>query len=181
MRGNVVSASRAVDEDAGLVAATEGRREEAIAGAIRDPFEVDLVTFGPAHPAALRKNHRHGLARRELRFGHGLGGLALDDRRTALVAVHLGERRELALDELLEACFRSQRGLQIRFLAGELRLLAFDLHLLELGEMTELDLENRLGLDIGELEALHEDGLGLVLLADDLDDDIDIEIRDQEA
>jgi len=46
--------------------------------------------------------------------------------------------------------------------------------------MTQLELQDRLGLGIRELEALHELGLGLLLGADDLDYLIDVQIRDQQ-
>ena len=66
-------------------------------------------------------------------------------------------------------------------LLGELLLLVADLHFLELGEMAQLGFEDRLGLDLGELEALHEHGLRLVLAADDADHLVEIEIRRQQA
>ena len=66
-------------------------------------------------------------------------------------------------------------------LLGELLLLVADLHLFELGEMAQLGLEDRFGLDLGELEALHEHGLGLVLAADDADHLVEIQIRRQQA
>ena len=81
----------------------------------------------------------------------------------------------------LSFAFDLRIALEFFALLGELLLLVADLHLLELGEMAQLGFENRLGLDLGELEALHEHGLGLVLAADDADHFIEIQIRGQQA
>ena len=139
------------------------------------------MTFRGPREAALREHDRDGLARDELRLVDRLRGLALDDQGAALVAVLLGELRDLGLDELRELGLRLQRLLEIRPLLGQRLLLAADLHLLELGEMAQLELEDRLGLRVGDLEALHEDGLRLVLAADDLDDLVDVQIGDEQA
>ena len=72
-------------------------------------------------------------------------------------------------------------ALELFAFLGELLLLVADLHFLELGEVAQLGFENRLGLDLGELEALHEHGLGLVLAPDDADHLVEIEIRRQQA
>ena len=64
---------------------------------------------------------------------------------------------------------------------GELLLLVADLHFLELGEVAQFGFENCLGLDLAELEALHEHGLGLVLATDDADHFVEIEVRRQQA
>ncbi len=62
----------------------------------------------------------------------------------------------------------------------QLLLLLADLHLFELGEVAQLGLEDELGLLLRQLEALHEDGLGLVLATDDADHLIEVQInRDQ--
>ena len=84
----------------------------------------------------------------ELRLGDRLRRLALDDDGAALVAVLLGELGELGLDELRELGLGFQRLLEVGALGGKLFLLAADLHLLELGEMAQLELEDRLGLRV---------------------------------
>ena len=56
-----------------------------------------------------------------------------------------------------------------------------DLDLLELAQGAQAHVEDRLGLDVGQLEAAHQLRLRLVLVADDADDLVDVEIGDQEA
>src|SRR4029450_11687087 len=63
----------------------------------------------------------------------------------------------------------------------QLALLAADLHLLELGEVAQLQLEHGLGLRVGQPEALHELRLGMLLAADDADHLVDVEVGDQVA
>ena len=72
-------------------------------------------------------------------------------------------------------------SLELLALFGELLLLVADLHFLELGEVTQLGLENGLGLDLGELEALHEHRLGLVLAPDDADHLVEIQVGRKQA
>ena len=54
-----------------------------------------------------------------------------------------------------------------------------DLHLLELAQVAQPHVEDGVGLHVGELERLHQDGLRLVLVADDLDDLVEVEIGDE--
>ena len=56
-----------------------------------------------------------------------------------------------------------------------------DLHLLELAQVAQPHVEDGVGLHVGELEGLHQDGLRLVLLADDLDHLVEVEIGDEIA
>ena len=65
--------------------------------------------------------------------------------------------------------------------AAELLVLALDLELLEPAQRAQAHVEDRLGLRVGELERLDHLGLGLVLLADDLDQPVEVEIGDQVA
>ena len=59
--------------------------------------------------------------------------------------------------------------------------LGADLDFLELAQGAQSHIENRFGLIVAELEALHENGLRLVLAADDADHLIDIEIGNEIA
>ena len=65
--------------------------------------------------------------------------------------------------------------------SAELLLLLADLHLLEAREVPQLGLEDRLGLLVGQLEALDEHGLRLVLGAHDADHLVEVQIGDQQA
>jgi hypothetical protein len=58
--------------------------------------------------------------------------------------------------------------------------LGADLHLLELAQVAQAHVEDRLGLHVGERELGHQHGLGLVLVADDLDDAVEVEIGDEQ-
>ena len=93
----------------------------------------------------------------------------------------LGQCLELGFDELYELRLRLQRLLEVGLLRRELLLLAADLHLLELRQVPQLQLEDRLRLHVGQLEAFHENRLRLFLGADDLDDRVDVQIRNQQA
>ena len=61
------------------------------------------------------------------------------------------------------------------------RMLAPDLELLELAEAAEPHVEDRLGLHVRQLEALHQDRLRLVLGPDDADHLVEVEIGDEVA
>ena len=66
-------------------------------------------------------------------------------------------------------------------LRAQLLVLALDLELLELAQTAQTHVEDRLGLHVGQLEGLHQDGLRLVLGADDADDLVEVEIGDEVA
>ena len=60
-------------------------------------------------------------------------------------------------------------------------MLALDALFLELAQSTQAHIEDRLGLDVAQLEALHQLLLGLVLKANDPNHLVQVEIGDQEA
>ena len=60
-------------------------------------------------------------------------------------------------------------------------ILRADFHFLKLAQGAQPHVQNGFGLIVGELEALHQRGLGLILLADDADDFIEVEIGDEIA
>ena len=73
------------------------------------------------------------------------------------------------------------RLLDLGLLLREFAVLALELHLLELAQGAQARVEDRVGLQLGELEDAHQLALRLVLLADDLDDPVEVEIDDEEA
>ena len=73
-----------------------------------------------------------------------------------------------------------QRFDLLKFLAQRL-VLAADFHLLQLAQIAQPHVENGVGLHVGELELLHQDGLRLVLAPDDLDHLVEVEIGDEIA
>ena len=118
-----------------------------------------------------------------LRDHHG-DRLALDHRRLdLLLAVPPAPRRRwcgagraacrarkscwiaLISSAIASHCLSSDLSSALMRLAflGELVVLALDLELLELAEAAEAHVEDRLGLDVGELEPLHQHRLRLVL------------------
>ena len=69
-----------------------------------------------------------------------------------------------------------------RLLLGAQRLvLLADLHFLEPAQIAQPHVEDGVGLHVGELERLHQHRLRLVLVADDLDDLVEVEIGDEIA
>ncbi len=111
----------------------------------------------------------------------GLGGAALDQHRAALVAVLLGVGQQFLLDQGLQAGLRAEHRFELLAFVRKRVLLVADLHFLELGQVPQLQFEDGLGLRAGELEALHQHRLGLVLVADDVDHLVDVQVGDQQA
>ena len=70
---------------------------------------------------------------------------------------------------------------QLLALLGQRVALAADLHLLELAQAPKAHVEDRLSLAVGQREFGHQDRLGLILAADDLDHPVEVEIGDEEA
>ena len=88
---------------------------------------------------------------------------------------------DLVRHQLVQLGLRTQPLFELLALLGELVLLAADLHLLQLHQVTQLEFEDRLGLHVGDAEALHQHRLGLVVAADDGDDFVDVQERHQQA
>jgi hypothetical protein len=146
VRRQAVDAPGAVEEHRGLVAATLRRGEEGVAGSVAERQRVDVVALGRAHPAALRQHDGDRLGRQQSALVQGLGRGPLDNLGAAIVAVLLGVSRQLVAHQSLEAGLAAEDLLQrIAFLRQRV-LLAADLHLLELGQVAQAQLEDRLGL-----------------------------------
>ena len=73
------------------------------------------------------------------------------------------------------------RILELLALSPQRLVLLPDLHFLELAQIAQPHIEDGVGLHIRELEGLHQHGLGLVLVADDLDDLVEVQIGDEIA
>ena len=113
-------------------------------------------------------------------------------RRLGEVGAALAERRlrPERLAHLLDLRRRSSSTAPSRSRAGSVSsffsvrsvlVLGADLHFLELAQVAQPHVEDGVGLHVGELEGLHQDGLRLVLGADDLDDLVEVQIGDQIA
>ncbi len=66
-------------------------------------------------------------------------------------------------------------------LGAQLLVLPLDLDFFEFAQVAQPHVEDGVGLHVGELEGLHQDGLGLILVADDLDDLVEVEVGDEIA
>ena len=88
---------------------------------------------------------------------------------------------DLARDPVPLLVVRAQQFDQRLALLREFPVLGLDLDLFELAQRPEPHIEDRLGLHIGQVEARHQHGLRLVLIADDADHLIEVEIGDQQA
>ncbi len=88
---------------------------------------------------------------------------------------------DLVADGLPLQAFVLQQRLEFLALPGELLVLALDLELFQPAQRAQPHVEDRLGLQVGEPERPDHLGLGLVLLADDLDQPVEVEIGDQVA
>ncbi len=93
----------------------------------------------------------------------------------------LGIGLDLFRRQFFQLGFALERALEILGFRLERLLLLADLHLLELREVAQAGIEDLFGLLIRELEALHQDGLGLVLAADDPDHLIEVQVGDHQA
>src|SRR6185312_329962 len=179
--GQRVGAAGAVDEDRRLQAPAASHRLEAITALVGERVRIDVVALGGANEAAGREHDRHRLIGNERGLIDGLRGLPLDDAGAPLIAVLGRILADLAGDELLQSHLALQQRLELLALGHELLLLLTDLHLLELGEVTQPGVEDLLGLLVRELEALHQHRLRLILAADDADHLVEIEVDDEQA
>ena len=76
---------------------------------------------------------------------------------------------------------RPEQRFQMRLLFSEGPMLGPELDLLKLAQRTQAHVEDGFGLHVREVESRDQRGLGVVLLADDADDFIEIEIGDDVA
>ena len=140
-----------------------------------------------ADPALLRHHdgdrlaHHHGLFDRGLvvlgRLGEGRCGV----RRAGLLAECFADLLDLIGDRLPLLLLGADQLLDRGLLLAQRLVLGLDLHLFELAQVAQAHVEDGVGLHVGQLEGLDQDGLRFVLVADDLDDLIEVEIGDEEA
>ena len=180
--GQRVGAPGRVEEDRGLVAAPARGVQEGVAGAVAaaraararaplpartQPFSEIATVIGSEGTSCSSASARAASRR------------TIGERRG--VAVLLGVGLELVAHLPRQPLLRLEDALELVALAHQLVLLAADLHLLEAGEVAQLELEDGLGLRFGEREARHQHRPGLLLAADDGDHLVDVEEGDEEA
>ena len=118
------------------------------------------------------------LDRGEIVLGRvGKLGAALAERR--LRPEHVAHLADLLADLGPLLGFRAEQRLDALQFAAKVLVLGADLHLLELAQGAQAHVEDGIGLDLGELERLHQDRLRLILGADDFDHLVDVQIGDQ--
>ena len=159
-----------------LVAFLEGERRE-----------IGQMPLHRAQPALFGYNDRDRLALDHClmnvfqivgwRVGEGRAARTKLGLRAELFAYRL----DFGADLLPLACARSEQPFEIGLLDGEIVELLADFEFLELAQRTQAHIEDRLGLNVGQLEGPHQVLLRLILLADDADHFIQIKIGDQEA
>src|SRR5262249_30204289 len=88
---------------------------------------------------------------------------------------------DLAGDLLPLLLFRTDELVERLALGAQLLVLPLDLDFLELAQIAQPHVEDGVRLHIGEPERLHQDRLGLILVADDSDNLIKVEISDEVA
>ena len=106
------------------------------------------------------------------------------DLRAALVAVALGDLQQLLLDQREDLVLVAEQLAQLADALHEVGVLAPQRVGLERGQLLEAQLEDRLRLDVGQLEALHQPGAGRVAVArgaDQVDHLVQVVERDQQA
>ena len=101
--------------------------------------------------------------------------------RPPVVSVFVCNVDKLAANELCHECVATQGLFQAVALIAEIGLLATNLHLLKLSQITQFQIENGVCLNIRQREARHQFRLGFILLANDADNFINIEIGNQVA
>ena len=137
------------------------------------------MALGSPYPAFIGQHNGQWVSRGQLQLAEGLCLLTLSKRRPPSITVGIYHRLQLTLDQCLQSSVAAQRFLEGIPLLRQLILLAANLHLFQLCQIAKLEVQNRFGLNIADLEGLHEHRLGLILLADNTNHLIDIEEGDQ--
>lgn len=111
-------------------------------------------------------------------FFFGFGG----DARAAVVAVFIGEFAHILLNEREDFLWVSKQIFEVGNLLCDLFVFLFDLPAFERGKAAQLHVEDRLRLQIAQLESLHQvrfGNIGILRFTNGLDDRVEICQRDQ--
>ncbi len=181
MRRQAVAAAGGVEESGELQRLAARGGLEGVTGLVLQRSRVDLVALGRTHPTSGGEHDGDRLVGDQRSLVDGLGGLALDDLRSARIAVSFGIGGQLGADQFAQHRFAAEHRPQLVALGGELCLLAPDLHLFELGEVAQLGLEDGIRLDLAQRETLHQHRLRLILTTDDADHLVEVEEGREQA
>src|SRR5262249_2851557 len=150
-------------------------RVRAVARLVIDVAHIQRMAGARPHPAVARDDDRQRLVDH---LALEYRAVRLLDLRAARVPVLLGVGADLLRDELLHLRPAAEQAFQLPALALQLLQLGFDLDAFEPRELAQPDFQDVFRLRLGELELLHQIGLGLVGVADDLDHPVDVEQDD---
>ena len=151
------------------------RRVDAVAGLELEARRVEPVTLQRAHPALLRHDHRHRFvdhARLERR------ALFLLDQRAPVVAVLLRVGFDFLDEQALHRGVAVEQFFELGFLVAQFLQFLLDLDRLHPRQLTQTDVEDVVGLALGQAEPRDQRLLRIVGFADDADHFVDIQEDD---
>ena len=144
------------------------------------------MAFQRADPALVGQEHGDRFLLDQRRIEINVDVRCVRERGAAtaergFLGVALAGRLHLFRDALPLQVVGLQQRLKPLALLRQLVVLALDLHLLELGQALQTQIEDRVGLHLRELEFAHQLGLRIILEADDPDHLVEVEVGDQVA
>ena len=148
------------------------RTSQLVTGLEAELAGIVAMTLTGTHPAFGRDDDGDRLFHLTGLDGGLLGSL---DERAAVVAVGLDVGLDLLDDGLLQRGLAAQQALQLLALVKELLQLLLDTDGLQACQLAQADLQDVLGLALGQPEGLHQRGLGLIRFTNDADDLVDVE------
>ena len=140
-----------------------------------------------ADPAFVRNDYCHRLAYDHSLFDRSFVVRRCDtEGRSTLSDGGFWAESLFQLFDLGCNCFPLLRGrpnqrLELGTLFTQCLVFRADFHFLKLAQIAQPHVEDGIGLNIAQLEGFHQDGLGLVLFANNLDYLVEVEIGDQIA
>ena len=147
---------------------------------------IDDVAFDGAGPAHLRTEHGDGLALDHGFQRHHDGRRRLADLGPAAAQFGAGAEPFLDLADLVAdhppaMLLVGEEVLDLRLFRRQRRVLLFDRLLLQLAQLAQAHVQDGVGLHLAQVEGAHELALGLVVVADDADDLVQVQIGDQQS
>ena len=180
MRRQRVAPAGRIQKDNQLRALAARCDQELVSRLVVERFRVDLVSLGSARPAFLGQHHRHRLAGQHGILRQRLGRQPLHQRRAPRVAIGIGVFLQLLANQGLQAARRRQYPLQPATLCVKALPFLLNGDFFQPCQSTQPQVQNGVRLRFAKVEARHQGGFGIVLVADDLDDLIDVKVDNQQ-